>query len=100
MSQRRVSDDRRLPPSAGSLPEGERPPAEMPRKWYQYSLASLLLLMAVVSVLASALAGVLGTHDAQAPRWLFVAMLIAAPMGLMIALSLWVAARRWLDRKR
>ena len=78
-------------PSADQSPPGRRGP-------FQFRLGTLFLLMLVVSVVASALAGLLrrGTASAAMPWEFYLVMLVAAPLGVMIVLSLLYAAIRWL----
>ncbi len=80
---------------------GEKPP----RGRFQFGIAAMLLLMALVSVLASAFAGMLGLGASTLPRAFFVAMAVAAPLAVLMVVSLLRAAttlpsryRRWRGR--
>ena len=72
--------------------DSEREPADSPppRRPFQFSLASLLLLMVLCSVLSAALAGMLRGRDpgTSLPPGFYVIMAAIAPMALMILLSL------------
>ena len=76
--------------------EPELGPARGP---WQFSIASLLVTMALVSVLAAALGGLLDPSQTTYPRGFFVVMIVAAPLLVMIVASLLVAMRRWFDRR-
>jgi hypothetical protein len=84
------------------MDEHEPTTTRPPRGRYQYSLASLLLLTALVSVLAAALGGMLRREyfDSPTPAVYFLMMAIAAPIGVMIVVSLLRAAVRWAARSR
>lgn len=72
------------------------------RRW-QYSIGTMLLIMIPFSVLAGALSGMIDPEKSgpQLPRAFYVVLAIAAPMGLMVALSVILVLRKWLaDRKR
>jgi hypothetical protein len=61
---------------------------QRPRRWYQFGLAAILLTTSLVAVLMSALAGLLRGDAGRMPPGFFIVMAIAAPMAVMIFLSL------------
>lgn len=76
-----------------------------PRGRFQFGIAAMLLVMALVSVLASAFAGMLGLGASTLPRGFFIGMAVAAPLAVLMAVSLLRAAatlpgryRRWRGR--
>lgn len=79
--------------------DDQPPPA--PRSRFQFHLSTLFLLMLMVSVLAAAAAGLVRSDPARTavPREIYLAMLIAAPLGVMILLSAYYALLRWWGRK-
>ena len=82
------------------LPSHGKP--QEPRRPFQFGLASMLLVMAMFSVLAAAWAGMLhrGSATASSPPGFFVLMAVAAPLGLLIVLSLLRAVLRRSKRRR
>ena len=84
------------------MPDAEPSEPRRPRGRYQYSLASLLMLTGLVSVLAAALGGMLrGTYGESAvPVHYFVIMIIAAPLGVMMFVSLLWLGVRLISRRR
>ena len=74
-----------------------------PRRPFQFGLATLLLIMLLVSVLAAALGGMLRGRTsvgARLPLGFFVAMIVAAPLAVMILLSLWRSVAGLFGRRR
>ena len=63
---------------------------------FQFGLASMLLVMVLVSVLSATFAGLWHRHQGEATMrpGLFVVMAIAAPVALMMLASLWRAVTR------
>jgi len=61
-----------------------------------------MLIMALVSVLSAALAGMLHRHQGHStmPPGFYVIMAAAAPVGLMIVISFAVAVMKFLGRRR
>jgi len=71
------------------------------RRRFQFRLATLFLLMVVVGVVSAAIGGLVqGRVASRVPREFFVVMLAAAPLGLMILLSVLHAAPRWIRQRR
>jgi len=81
------------------MPDPESPP---PRRPFQFTLGTLLLVTALVSVLAAALGGLLRRRQGafEMPPGFFVLMTIAAPVAVLIFLSLAQSLLRWLNRRR
>ena len=71
--------------------KARKPP---PRGRWQYGIGTMLLLMIPFSILAGALSGMLNPEGGGLHRGFFVVLAIIAPMGLMVALSLILAARK------
>ncbi len=72
-----------------------------PRRPFQFSLATLLLMMVLLSVLAAALGGLLRNPlEAAYPRSFYVAMAAAAPMGALIVISIFHAVAQRFRRDR
>lgn len=73
-----------------------------PRRPFQFSLATLLLVMALFSVLAAALGGMLRGHwgTSTMPPGFFELMAAAAPVAVVVVLSLLHSLRLWLKRRR
>ncbi len=72
-----------------------------PRRPFQFGLATLLLGMGLLSVLAAALGGLLrNPMEAVYPRSFYVAMAAAAPMGVLIVISIFHAVARRFRRDR
>ncbi len=71
-----------------------------PRRRFQFTLGSLFLVMAICSVLAAAVGGVVRSQlgELSVPALYFVFMAVAAPLGTMIVVSLALSAARWLRR--
>jgi hypothetical protein len=82
------------------MPDAE--PTPPPRQPFQFSLATLLLITALLSVLAAALAGMLRRQygGSSLPSGFFVVMAVAAPMAVMILISLLYSVVRFLRRRR
>lgn len=74
----------------------ETPEPTPPGRWHQFSLARLFLWMTLVSVLAASWAG-LTRQDRPVPLG-FVLMVAAAPLAMVILLSLFQAICRLLNR--
>ncbi len=83
-------------------PQTPAPQPRPPRGRYQFSLSSLFLVTALVSVLAAALGGMVRARfgEVAVPGYYFLMMAVAAPMATMIALSLGYTALRWFRRRR
>ena len=75
-------------------------PSGPPRRPFQFTLGTLLLITMLTSVLAAALAGMLRLGHSSLPRGFFVLMVVAAPMAVMILLSLLRSISGLFDRKR
>ncbi len=77
----------------------QQPP---PRRRWQYSIGTMLLIMIPFSVLAGALAGMLDPENSGTglPRAFYVVLAVIAPMGLMVALSVVLVLRKWLANKK
>ena len=73
-----------------------------PRRRFQFSLSTLLLITALFGVLAAALAGMLHRREGRPsmPPGFFIVMAVAAPMAVLIAVSLLRAVVQWLQRRR
>jgi len=86
------------PPSTAS-PDA-RPP-EPPRSRFQFGLGSLFLVTAMISVLAASFAGMLRAHRGQLSvhPGVFRLMAIASPLAVLIVVSLWYAAVKWLKSR-
>jgi len=76
-----------------------QPPQKRP---FQFGLASMLLVMVLVSVLAASLAGLLHRHQGRStmPPGFFVLMAVAAPMGLLILAALFRAVTQYFKHRR
>lgn len=68
------------------------------RTWYQFSLARMFLLTTLVSVLVAAWSGLVRFQGSM-PIGFYV-MTVAAPLAIVIVLSLLHALGRRLDRRR
>lgn len=81
------------------MPEGE--PPQPPRRPLQFGLGTLLLVTALFSVLAAALAGMIrGRFYTSMPPGFFELMAAAAPMAAVVVVSLFRAAVQWFRRRR
>jgi hypothetical protein len=82
------------------MPEAELPDPKRPR--FQFGLGTLFLLTALCSVLAAALAGMLRSRAGISPMppGFFELMAAAAPVAVLILLSLLRAGVLWLKRRR
>lgn len=80
-----------------TMPESRPQP---PRRWYQFGVAAMLLATSLVAVLMSALAGLLRGDGGQMPPGFFFVMAVAAPMAVMILLSLLRALADYRKRGR
>ncbi len=86
-----------------SPPQSDEPPsAEPPKRPFQFSLAALLGITAMVSVLAAAFGGMWRAHsgDLDINPNLFRLMAISAPLGVLILVSLLHSATQWFKRRR
>ena len=81
------------------MSESDPPP---PRRRFQFSLGSLFLAMLFCSVLSTVLAGLLYPQrtGSSLPRGSFVLLAAAAPMAVMIVLSLYQAIVRLINHRR
>ncbi|NQT16231.1 MAG: hypothetical protein HQ582_25965 [Planctomycetes bacterium] len=81
-------------------PDGPQPPPPNPRRRFQFGLATMLLAVLPISVLAAAWAGMmgLGAGNSPFPQGLYVLMAAAAPMGVMILVSVCRAVLKWLGQ--
>ncbi len=71
------------------------------RPRFQFGLRTLLLITVMVSVLSAALAGMLrGRFRAPMPPGFFELMAAAAPVALLLVVSLIYSAARHLGRRR
>lgn len=87
--KKRTDGDRAVGDSSS---EQERRPIRI-----QFGMRLLLILMAMVSVAAAVLGGMLrGGPD----RYIYVVLGIAAPMGVMILVSVGSQVMRYLERRR
>ena len=82
------------------MPDTELPDPRRPR--FQFGLATLFLVTALCSVLAAALGGMLRSRwgSAGMPPGFFELMAAAAPVAVVILLSLLRSAVLWLKRRR
>jgi hypothetical protein len=82
------------------MAEPEPTGPERPR--FQFGLGTLFLVTALCSVLAAALGGMLRSRAGFSgmPPGFFELMAAAAPVGVVIVLSLLRSAMRWLNRRR
>ena len=74
-----------------------------PRRPFQFGLASLMLVMLLVGILAAALGGMLrppGSAGVRMPPGFFILMAVAAPLVMTVLLSLFRLVRNLLDRDR
>jgi cytochrome b len=62
---------------------------------FQFGLAALMLVVMLAGVLAAVLSGILRADEEGIGGPVFVLLAVAAPMGLMIAMSLLAAAHRY-----
>ncbi|MHB1037803.1 MAG: hypothetical protein ACYC35_26120 [Pirellulales bacterium] len=72
------------------------------RRRFQFGLGALMLAVLLYSILAAALAGLI-RPDASQPgivQPLFILMAVAAPVGLMILISLWKSVQKVLRDRR
>ena len=85
--------------SLTDMPNNHRPPS---RHRWQYGIGTMLLIMIPLSVLASALSGMIDPEKSgsQLPRAFYVVLAIIAPMGLMVALSAILVFRKWLAGRK
>jgi hypothetical protein len=74
------------------------PEPQPPHRWYQFSLARMFLLTTLVSVLVAAWSGLVRFQGSM-PIGFYV-MTVAAPLAIVIVLSLLHALGRLLDRRR
>ena len=77
----------------------ETPP---PRNRWQFSLGSLMLFVTLFAVLMSALGGMIRSQSGEnlsMPRS-FLIMAVAAPMGMVIVISIFLAVKQWHDRRK
>ena len=79
------------------MPDNDPSP---PRRRFQFSLGSLFLAMLLCSVLSAVLAGLLYPQrtGSTLPKGSFTLLAAAAPMAVMIVLSLFQAIVRLIDR--
>lgn len=65
------------------------PPSEPSPYRPQFRLATLLLVMFIVSVAAALLGGLLrvATHAEDTPSWVYVLLTVAAPVGIALLLA-------------
>jgi len=77
----------------------ESPP---PRHPFQFGLGTLLLITTLFAVLAAAFAGMLDRRAGRSsmPPGFFVLMAVAAPVAVLIVLSLVRAIVHWLQGRR
>ena len=77
-------------------------PQPPPKRPFQFGLASMLLVMVLVSVLSASFAGLWHRHRGEAtmPPGFFVLMAVAAPMALMILASVLRAVTRYIASRR
>lgn len=83
------------------MPDAKAP--EPPRRPFQFGLGTLFLITALCSVLAAALGGMLRSRWDPAspmPPGFFELMAAAAPVAVVILLSLLRAVVLWLKRRR
>jgi hypothetical protein len=73
-----------------------------PRNRWQFSLGSLMLFVTLFAVLMSALGGMIRSQSGEnlsMPRS-FLIMAVAAPMGMVIAISAFLALKQWYERRK
>ncbi|MBN2473203.1 MAG: hypothetical protein JXB62_01245 [Pirellulales bacterium] len=80
------------------MPDAE---PEKPRPPFQFSLAGLLLVTVMVSVLAAAFGGMLRAHagSLSTPPGVYRLMAVVSPLAVLIVVSLWYSAVRWFKRR-
>ncbi len=78
------------------------PPEREPRRRFQFSLGTMLLAVLPISVLSAAWAGMtgFGARNSRFPQAFYVLLAAAAPMGVMIVISVFRGAIRLVDRFR
>jgi hypothetical protein len=81
-------------------PDEPQPPPPNPRRRFQFGLGALLLAVVPISLLAAAWAGMmgLGAENSPLPQGFYVFMVIAAPMAVMILISVGRAVFKRLGR--
>jgi magnesium-transporting ATPase (P-type) len=77
----------------------EKPPS---RKRWQFGLGSLMLFVTLFAVLMSALGGMIRIQSGEkiALPHSFLIMAIAAPMGMVIVISVFLAVKQWYERRK
>lgn len=81
------------------MSNSEPPP---PRRPFQFGISTMLWITALVAVLCGALAGMCRERAGAfaLPRGFFILMAIAAPVAIMIGVSLILSLRKRLNRRR
>jgi len=84
------------------MSNSEPPESPPPRRPFQFGLGTLLLITTLFAVLAAAFAGMLHRRAGRSsmPPGFFVLMAVAAPVAVLIVLSLVRAIVRWLQGRR
>ncbi|MCC6124459.1 MAG: hypothetical protein IT426_05840 [Pirellulales bacterium] len=77
-------------------------PSPPPRNRWQFSLGSLMLFVTLFAVLMSALGGMIRIQAGEklALPHAFLIMAVAAPMGMVIVISILLALKRWRERRK
>ena len=78
------------------MSEPDSPPPR--RNRFTFGLAAMMLLMLMCSILSALLAGMMRHGDGD--QYAYVLVSVAAPVGVMIAISLWAQARKTRKRRR
>ena len=87
---------------AMSQPDVPEPQPPRPRRRFQFGLGTMLLAVLPVSILSAAWAGMMGfgAENSRFPQAFFVLLAAAAPMGVMVLISVCRAVLRLLDEIR
>ena len=82
-----------MPETAPGEPQPQRP-----RRRFQFGLGTMLLAVLPISILSAAWAGMmgLGANSTRVPQGFFILMAAAAPMAVMILISVCRAVLRLL----
>ncbi len=79
--------------------ERSRSPGPQPRR-FQFGIRSIFFLMLVAAIAAGIFAALERAFQQQADTAFFVILVVAAPVGLMVLVSLWKTAEDFLATRR